>query len=222
MHIALFFWDRLPVPEYGGTQRIVVYLARGLAEAGHRVTLVAGHGSAVPEATLVPVDLAQARSPGRSTSGRSFPGAWICCSPASAAASRRRCPGFAGSPATGSRAPSARRTPSILSENHARRHGGHAWVYNGIDPARLPVPPRQGRLRSLHRPAARRQGLSLGDRRRQAHPPPAAAGRRLAAEPEPVGAGTSGRWGESGRRSCSRGRRRSGCRRSGTSPSASR
>jgi len=22
-----------------------------------------------------------------------------------------------------------------LSENHARRHGGHAWVYNGVDPA---------------------------------------------------------------------------------------
>ena len=62
MHIALFFWDRLPVPEYGGTQRIVVYLARGLAEAGHRVTLVAGRGSLVPEATLVPVDLKQART----------------------------------------------------------------------------------------------------------------------------------------------------------------
>ena len=51
MHIALFFWDRLPVPEYGGTQRMVVALARGLAAAGHRVTLVAGRGSEVPDAT---------------------------------------------------------------------------------------------------------------------------------------------------------------------------
>src|SRR5512134_1329077 len=64
MHIALFFWDRLPVPQYGGTQRIVVYLARGLAAAGHRVTLLAGAGSSVPEATLVPIDLARARAPG--------------------------------------------------------------------------------------------------------------------------------------------------------------
>ena len=63
MHIALFFWDRLPVPEYGGTQRMVVALARGLAAAGHRVTLVAGHGSQVPEATLVPVALDAARRP---------------------------------------------------------------------------------------------------------------------------------------------------------------
>ena len=31
MHIALFFWDRLPVPEYGGTQRMVALL--GLSRA---------------------------------------------------------------------------------------------------------------------------------------------------------------------------------------------
>jgi hypothetical protein len=45
MHIALFVRDRLPVRKYGGTQRIAVYLARGLADAGHRVTLIAGEGS---------------------------------------------------------------------------------------------------------------------------------------------------------------------------------
>jgi glycosyltransferase involved in cell wall biosynthesis len=134
MHIALFFWDRLPVLEYGGTQRIVVYLARGLAEAGHRVTLVAGHGSVVPEATLVPVDLKHARTPAFDIRPllprgldvvlacaplrippdvpwiRHLPGNWK--------------PGTTGAPNT-----------LYLSRNHAQRHGGHAWVYNGIDPA---------------------------------------------------------------------------------------
>ena len=61
MNIALFFWDRLPALTYGGTQRMILYLARGLAAAGHRVTLVAGEGSRVPETTLVPVDLKMAR-----------------------------------------------------------------------------------------------------------------------------------------------------------------
>ena len=134
MHIALFFWDRLPAPDYGGTQRMVLYLARGLAAAGHQVTLVAGHGSRVPETTLVPVDLKEARGPAFDIRPllpggiellltfaplrqppdvpwiRTLPGNWK--------------PGTTAPPNT-----------LFLSEDHARRHGGHAWVYNGIDPA---------------------------------------------------------------------------------------
>ena len=134
MHIALYFWDRLPVPDYGGTQRIVVYLARGLAAAGHRVTLVAGHGSTVPEATLVPVDLALARSPEFDIRPLLPPGLdlLLACVPLRTPPEvpwiRRLAgnwkPGAVGPPNT-----------LYLSQNHARRHGGQAWVYNGIDPA---------------------------------------------------------------------------------------
>src|SRR6185436_4957646 len=63
MRVALYFHDKLPIKGYGGTQRLVVWLARGLAQLGHQVTLIAGHGSKVPEATLVPVDLKLARKP---------------------------------------------------------------------------------------------------------------------------------------------------------------
>src|SRR5690348_4695976 len=63
MHVVLFARDRLPVRNYGGTQRIVVYLARGLAAAGHRTTLIAGAGSDVPEAELLPLSRAQLRQP---------------------------------------------------------------------------------------------------------------------------------------------------------------
>ena len=134
MHVALFFWDRLPVPEYGGTQRIVVYLARGLAAAGHRVTLIAGHGSTVPEAGLVPVDLEEARRPDFDIrpllpSGLDL---LLACVPLRTPPDvpwiRRLAgnwkPGTVGAPNT-----------LYLSQNHARRHGGQAWVYNGIDPA---------------------------------------------------------------------------------------
>ena len=37
MNIVLYCPARLPVREYGGTERVVVWLARGLAERGHRV-----------------------------------------------------------------------------------------------------------------------------------------------------------------------------------------
>lgn len=134
MHIALFFWDRLPVPEYGGTQRMVVALARGLAAAGHRVTLVAGHGSDVPEATLVPVDLQRARRPDFDIRPLLPPGLDIvlACAPLRIAPDvpwiRRLAgnwkPGTVGAPNT-----------LYLSRDHARRHGGVAFVYNGVDPA---------------------------------------------------------------------------------------
>ena len=132
MHIALFFWDRLPVPEYGGTQRMVVALARALAAAGHRVTLVAGHGSDVPEATLVPVDLARARRPDFDIRPLLPTGLDIvlACAPLRIAPDvpwiRRLAgnwkPGAVGAPNT-----------LYLSRNHARRHGGVAFVYNGVD-----------------------------------------------------------------------------------------
>jgi glycosyltransferase involved in cell wall biosynthesis len=133
MHVALFFWGRLPVPEYGGTQRMVVCLARGLAEAGHRVSLLAAPGSDVPEAELVPVDPGEARKPDFAIAPflpqamdlllsfvqlRRPPDApWI-----QRLAGNRK-PGEAGPPNT-----------IYVSENHARRHGGQAWVYNGLDP----------------------------------------------------------------------------------------
>ena len=111
MNIALFFWDRLPAPTYGGTQRMVLYLARGLAAAGHRVTLVAGEGSNVPETTLVPVDLKVARSP-EFDIRRYLPGDSTFCS------HTRRCerlptfPGCEGFPATGKRGRSVHRIRS--------------------------------------------------------------------------------------------------------------
>ena len=64
MHIALYTHSRLPVRGYGGTQRVVVWLARGLAELGHRVTLLAAAGSRVPEAELSSSMPTQIRRPG--------------------------------------------------------------------------------------------------------------------------------------------------------------
>ena len=48
MHIVQFHHVRLPVPKYGGAERIAVWLCQGLVELGHRVTLLAPPGSRIP------------------------------------------------------------------------------------------------------------------------------------------------------------------------------
>src|SRR2546430_15854373 len=52
MHVVLACNQQLPAKGYGGPQRVVVALVRGLAALGHRVTLLALPGSRVAEATL--------------------------------------------------------------------------------------------------------------------------------------------------------------------------
>ena len=64
MHIALYFHGRVPVHGYGGTQRVVAWLARGLAQFGHRVTLLAAEGSRIPGLAIIELDPRATSRPG--------------------------------------------------------------------------------------------------------------------------------------------------------------
>src|SRR5205809_7895636 len=63
MHIAIASHHRLPVTGYGGTERVVVALVRGLVALGHRVTLIAATGTRVPEAHVVETPPKRLRDP---------------------------------------------------------------------------------------------------------------------------------------------------------------
>ena len=112
---------------------MVVCLARGLAEAGHRVSLLAAPGSQVPEATLVPVDPVEARRPDFAIAPHLPKGMDLLLSYVQV----RRPP---DAPwihrLEGNRKPGESSPPNTiyLSESHARRHGEPHWVYNGVDP----------------------------------------------------------------------------------------
>lgn len=134
MHIGIFSWDILPAPRYGGTQRMVVWLARGIAAAGHRVTLIAGHGSRVPEATVISVAVDAARGPAFDIRPLLPPGLDILVTYAPLRVKPDH-PWLRVLP--GNRRQGVKGAPNIiyLSRDHARRHGSETFVYNGLDPA---------------------------------------------------------------------------------------
>lgn len=134
MHVVLASHHRLPVEGYGGTQRVVVALVRGLAALGHRVTLLAQAGSKVPEATVVDVppkklreaaDLSPYLPRDADVLHVHFP--------------LRRAPTALPFVQTlhGNLKDKTQPYPNTvyLSRDHARRHGSESFVYNGLDPA---------------------------------------------------------------------------------------
>src|SRR5919201_1267104 len=132
MHVALYIRDRLPVQTYGGTQRIALYLARGLAPAGHRVTLLADAGTRVPEAAVVELPPRRRGEPPLDLRGRLPPGVDILLA-YSPIGAPPEVPWIRS--LHGNRKPGTRSAPNTLylSRDHAARHGGTAFVYNGID-----------------------------------------------------------------------------------------
>lgn len=134
MHVALYFHGPLPVEGYGGTQRVVVWLARGLAQLGHQVTLLAPVASRVPEATLVGLDPRQTGRPEFDISPFVPRSADILHShtPLTRTPALPHVFTLHGNLREGRIAPP---NTIFLSADHARRHGGTAFVYNGVDPS---------------------------------------------------------------------------------------
>jgi len=135
MHVVVASHHRLPVEGYGGPQRVVVALVRGLAALGHKVTVLAQPGTRVAEAAkiveaaprilknsgdalapLIPgdADIVHAHFPIKALL-KNFPLVQTLHS--------NWKPGTPLPPNT-----------IFLSGDHAKRHGSDVFVYNGLDP----------------------------------------------------------------------------------------
>jgi len=133
MRIALYSNSPLPVHGYGGTQRVVVWLARGLVELGHQVTVLAPAGSRLREAHVIGLDLEAIRRPDFNVSRYLPEGIDILHAHA-------RLPSPPAHPFVftlhGNRQDGTAASNTIfLSADHARRHGSTTFVYNGVDPS---------------------------------------------------------------------------------------
>jgi len=134
VHVALYFNGRLPVRTYGGTQRIVVWLAQGLAELGHTVSLLAPRGTSSEHARVVPLDPRAMRTPGFDLTPFLPAGADLIHlhAPVSRTPSVPHLFTWHGNARAGEVLPAQ---VVFLSADHARRHGRASFVYNGLDPA---------------------------------------------------------------------------------------
>lgn len=134
MRVALYTHSRVPAEKYGGTQRVVVWLARGLAELGHEVFLLAESGSRLPEARVIPLSTKEIHRPGFAIERHLPPGVDILHIHGSLSAGVT-CPSVIT--LHGNRRPGSVVAPNgiCLSADHAARHGTSAFVYNGLDPA---------------------------------------------------------------------------------------
>lgn len=134
MQVFLIHDAQFPVALYGGTERVVWWLAKGLHEKGVRVVLVARAGSQCPYASevhaadfsrpLVPQLEHLCRSRGAEVVQHYF------ASPETEPTTSYVV-NIGGNGKAGER---FLRNTIFVSRNHAERHGAKAFAYNGLDP----------------------------------------------------------------------------------------
>ncbi len=135
MKIVLFHPVPLPPKDYGGVERVVLWLATGLRDLGHEVWIAALEGSQMPVGIgLIPIPRADRSA--QSLLGRLPAGVEIVHFHAPpeagfvAAASVAHVTTIHGNGKPGEVFP---KDSVFLSADHARRHGRAAFIYNGLD-----------------------------------------------------------------------------------------
>lgn len=139
LRVLIFHPTLLPPKDYGGTERVVLWLAKGLQSLGHEVWVAARPGSRLPSGVrLLEVPKGQSGSDSASAVLPRFPAGLdvvhFMAPPEEAIWDRLPCAGLTTIHGNGKAGEVFHHNCVFLSRDHARRHGGSAFVYNGIDP----------------------------------------------------------------------------------------
>ena len=121
MKVALIHDALFPVKGYGGTERVVWWLAKGLSEKGVDVTVVCRKGSVC--------DFASVAVP-ESFNEKSTDILHLFNTPVS----KPDKPHLVTIGGNGKPGETYLQNTVFVSENHAKRHGASAFVHNGVDP----------------------------------------------------------------------------------------
>ena len=135
MKVTIAHPAKFPVIGYGGTERAIWWLAKGLAERGHEVTLAGLPGSRNPYGPVFESDF----------SGEWYRGLPVAdirhffFTPPAPLLSEPYLLTIEGNAKAGEEFPE---NTVFVSRNHAERHGGEYFVYNGLDLSEYPFVPR--------------------------------------------------------------------------------
>lgn len=137
MRILLFHPTLLPPKDYGGVERVVLWLTRGLRERGHEVFVAASEGSELPlGAKLIAVEkkdysaeeISQLLPPGIDVMHFMAP-------LSSQVWEQLRIPALLTVHGNGKPGEKFPLNTVFLSSDHAKRHSSRYFIFNGIDPA---------------------------------------------------------------------------------------
>ena len=137
MKVLIFHPTQLPPKDYGGVERIVLWLAKGLVERGHEVWVAAFPGSRLPAGAKLWEVKPENSSPEILLTRDLPPGIDLIhffTPPSLELAADLKIPyvfTLQGNGQEGERFP---KNTVFISQDHARRHGGRVCVYNSVDP----------------------------------------------------------------------------------------
>jgi len=136
MKIVLFHPVLLPPKDYGGVERVVLWLSQALAEIGHEVWVAALRGSVLPEQVkLLPVsekeralEAVLPRIPGDTECLH------LMAPPPREIWEKIPIPWLLTVHGNGKAQEVFPKNSIFLSKDHARRHGAEKFIYNGVNP----------------------------------------------------------------------------------------
>lgn len=130
MKIALIHNARFPTQLYGGTERVVWWLAKGLSELGHSVVLVCQKESICPFAEIIPFDTGNYNTRNIESSLPNVSLFHYFSTPEHTPTT----PYLVTIGGNGKPGEVFLSNTTFVSRNHAHRHNAECFVYNGIDP----------------------------------------------------------------------------------------
>ena len=126
MHILQVLNHVVPAMKYGGTERVVWWLSKRLAEMGHRVTLLAPAGSSCEFAEVLPFNPAVPLQ-------QQVPASVDVVHIHDHRLTAPETPTIFTFHGNSFSAGSMHENTVFISANQAKRHGGSVFVYNGLD-----------------------------------------------------------------------------------------
>lgn len=136
MHIALVHDALIPPPKYGGTERIIYWLAKALNRLGHRTTLLAREGSHVEGTRCIPWPADGNWEAALPTDVELL---HLWATPGKVPAK----PFLVTIEGNGQEGELFHPNTLFISRKHAENHGARRFVFNGIDPDDYVCAPRK-------------------------------------------------------------------------------